>query len=158
MRFQSPPPKEDVLPPTSSSAPEVNPKPIDIDSTVSPKPIDVGDAESGSAENKVDSAAPENPAPDQTDQAEQQIQPDVVKPTVPPDAQPADGSAPEIVDHDKVTTPPPASTSSGEPQHGDTKNGKIYVDGFGWIDAIGDSQGSTAEDMYENGNKIGIMN
>ena len=28
---------------------------------------------------------------------------------------------------------------------------------FGWIDEIGEGQGTVAEDMYENGNKIGIM-
>lgn len=30
--------------------------------------------------------------------------------------------------------------------------------GFGWIDDVGEGQGTTAEDMYENGNKIGNMN
>lgn len=44
------------------------------------------------------------------------------------------------------------------PSHGDKKDGMIYIDGFGWIpDEGGGGSGITAEDMYENGNKIGIM-
>ena len=42
------------------------------------------------------------------------------------------------------------------PQHGDTKDGKIYINGFGWVkDEGGDTHGETAADMYQNGNKIG---
>jgi len=45
-----------------------------------------------------------------------------------------------------------------EPAHGDKKDGMIFVDGFGWIvDKGGGGAGSLAEDMYENGNKIGVM-
>lgn len=160
MRFQTPPPKEDVLPPASSSTPEANPQPMETESAVSPKPIDMSGSDVSSAENKEGDAAPASQIPDQTDQTEQQIQPDVVKPTPPPkDALPADGGTPEIVDHDAVTTPPPSSSSSGGDQHGDTKDGKIYVDGFGWIDAIGESQGTTVGNEGDEltGNKVGIM-
>ncbi len=42
--------------------------------------------------------------------------------------------------------------------HGDTKDGMIYIDGFGWIpDEGGGGSGTTANDMVENGNKVGIM-
>ncbi len=44
------------------------------------------------------------------------------------------------------------------PSHGDTKDGMIYIDGFGWIpNEGGGGSGIAADDMYENGNKIGIM-
>lgn len=44
------------------------------------------------------------------------------------------------------------------PTHGDTKDGMIYVDGFGWIpDEGGGGSGTVADDMFENGNTIGIM-
>ena len=44
------------------------------------------------------------------------------------------------------------------PSHGDTKDGMIYIDGFGWVpNEGGGGSGSTADDMYENGNKVGIM-
>lgn len=49
-------------------------------------------------------------------------------------------------------------TDDTTPSHGDTKDGMIYIDGFGWIpDEGGGGSGTTADDMYENGNKIGIM-
>ena len=44
------------------------------------------------------------------------------------------------------------------PQYGEIRGDKIYIDGFGWIDYNG---GETvvipADDIYENGNKLGIM-
>jgi len=97
---------------------------------------------------------------------EQTIQPDVTKPeydeetlkdpTKTPDGKPVDGS-PTPVDHDSVSTPD-APVSNG-PQGGDTNSkGQVYVPGFGWIDDVGEGQGTTNDDMYENGNKIGIMN
>lgn len=47
---------------------------------------------------------------------------------------------------------------NNSPKHGDTNDkGQIYVDGFGWIDNQGENKESKADDMYENGNKIGIM-
>ncbi len=42
------------------------------------------------------------------------------------------------------------------PSHGDTKDGMIYVVGFGWkSNEGGGGNGSEAGDVYENGNKIG---
>lgn len=105
--------------------------------------------------------------PAQTDRTEQAVQPAPVKPTAPPEevlknpAQKPDGESvegtPEAIPHEEVVQPNEVPTQAGEPQYGDTQNGKIYVPGFGWIDEIGEGQGTVAEDMYENGNKIGIM-
>lgn len=54
---------------------------------------------------------------------------------------------------------PKEPSKSTEPQGGDTKDGQIYLPGFGWVkDEGGGGEGITAEDMYENGNKIGEMN
>lgn len=57
-------------------------------------------------------------------------------------------------------TAPPASTSA-EPKMGDTRiiDGKrqSYFLGFGWVDDMGENECTFAEDMYENGNKIGSM-
>lgn len=33
----------------------------------------------------------------------------------------------------------------------------VYVEGFGWIENQGPNHVEYAEDMYENGNKVGIM-
>lgn len=40
---------------------------------------------------------------------------------------------------------------------GDNSADMVYVPGFGWIENQGPNQATYAEDMYENGNKIGIM-
>ena len=105
--------------------------------------------------------------PAQTDRTEQAVQPAPEKPTAPPEevlknpTQKPDGETvegtPEAIPHEEVVQPSEAPTQAGEPQYGDTQNGQIYVPGFGWIDEIGEGQGTVAEDMYENGNKIGIM-
>ena len=77
-------------------------------------------------------------------------------PTQKPDGESVEGTL-EAMPHEEVVQPSEAPTQAGEPQYGDTQNGKIYVPGFGWIDEIGEGQGTVAENMYENGNKIGIM-
>ncbi len=53
----------------------------------------------------------------------------------------------------QITEPP-----SDTPQHGDKKDGMIYINGFGWIpDEGGGSKSEYAGGMYENGNKIGYF-
>lgn len=78
---------------------------------------------------------------------------------------------PEIEDEDMLTNPDaepiykpeliePQQTElpSDTPKHGDTKDGKIYINGFGWVvDEGGGGSGEPAPDMYENGNKIGYF-
>lgn len=74
---------------------------------------------------------------------------------------------PALKENADITKPstPPAYEESKEPapvkeapSHGATKDGMIYIDGFGWIpNKGGGGSGSTAEDMYENGNKVGTM-
>lgn len=98
---------------------------------------------------------------------EQTIQGDVEKPKEPTKEQLTDPTQkpngekvetpPEPVDHNKVEKPTETPKSNDEPQGGDTNNGKIYVPGFGWIEDVGEGEGTVAEDMYENGNKIGNM-
>lgn len=46
--------------------------------------------------------------------------------------------------------PAPASPNSAP-------DNMVYVPGFGWIESRGPNHAEYAEDMYENGNKIGIM-
>ena len=48
---------------------------------------------------------------------------------------------------------PPAVQTTLEPSSGDM----VYVEGFGWIESQGPNHVEYAEDMYENGNKIGSM-
>jgi len=52
----------------------------------------------------------------------------------------------------------PSSLLEPEPEtNGDSSANMVYVPGFGWIEIQGPNQATYAEDMYENGNKIGIM-
>ena len=106
--------------------------------------------------------------PVQTDRNEQVIQPTPEKPSVPPDevlknpTQKPDGQIveekPEAIPHEDVIQPSETPAQPGEPQAGDTQSGQIYIPGFGWVeDQGGGGSGTTAGDMYENGNKIGIM-
>lgn len=76
---------------------------------------------------------------------------------------------PKIEDEDMLTNldsepiyepeqiePQQTELPSDTPKHGDTKDGKIYINGFGWVvDEGGGGSGEPAPDMYENGNKIG---
>lgn len=75
--------------------------------------------------------------------------------------QPADGTPEQPVTQPAVETPkePAAQPSAGAqtPKTGDTKDGMVYVEGFGWLPDEGKGSGTYASDMYENGNKIGIM-
>ncbi|NSW92104.1 MAG: hypothetical protein HPY74_15780 [Firmicutes bacterium] len=72
---------------------------------------------------------------------------------------------------EKETQKPPQSQavqpvkpapSSSEPHMGDVRvvdgEKQVYILGFGWLkDEGGENVGTVAEDMYENGNKIGVM-
>lgn len=94
--------------------------------------------------------------------AVQEIQPDVTKPALQEDiadpTQKPDGtaveSAPVPIEHAEVVTP---TEDPGQFQGGETNSsGQVYFPGFGWHTPSG-GEGSYAADMYENGNKIGIM-
>lgn len=53
---------------------------------------------------------------------------------------------------------PTQSESAPEPIANDNELADmVYVPGFGWIESQGPNQVEYAEDMYENGNKIGTM-
>ena len=62
----------------------------------------------------------------------------------------------------EVSVPPEQNaTPQQEPEPAPTPNSvsdnMVYVPGFGWIESQGPNHMEYAEDMYENGNKIGIM-
>lgn len=78
---------------------------------------------------------------------------------------------PQIEDEETLTNPDqepvyepeqteikPQETSSNTPDHGDKKDGRIYINGFGWVkDEGGGGVAESAPEMYENGNKIGYF-
>ena len=52
----------------------------------------------------------------------------------------------------------PELTPEPEPEANDSSSADmVYVEGFGWIESQGPNQVEYAEDMFENGNKIGNM-
>lgn len=111
---------------------------------------------------------PVDERPAQTNQSEQSIQPEPTKPeapekgkltdpTVKPNGEKVEGT-PVPVEHEHVERPAETEPSPDTPQAGDTSGNQIYVPGFGWVENHGGGgSGTVAEDMYENGNKIGIM-
>ena len=110
-----------------------------------------------------------NILPAQTDKEEQELQEEVTKPeesseevlhdpTKTPDGEEVEG-APESIPHEEVKQSEESPIKKEMPQAGDTSNGQIYIPGFGWVEKQGGGVfGSMAGDMYENGNKIGMMN
>ena len=59
---------------------------------------------------------------------------------------------------DPTPVQPAQPESAPEPKANDNELADmVYVPGFGWIESQGSNQVEYAKDMYENGNKIGIM-
>lgn len=77
-------------------------------------------------------------------------------PTVEDEAALTDPAAPPEYEPAQTTVTAAPEPKADTPQHGETKDGKIYINGFGWVkDEGGEVHGETAADMYQNGNKIG---
>lgn len=49
------------------------------------------------------------------------------------------------------------NTPQTEPTMGETADNGTYIEGFGWVEADGETTATIADDMSENGNKIGII-
>lgn len=107
---------------------------------------------------------------------EQTIQADPVKPDVrekpntPDNATPLpdDHKAEDVPEADRKTEdeapptneepPKSAQPANNEPAAGSTNSaGQVYVPGFGYIESEGAGTVIKDEDIYENGNKVGIM-
>lgn len=174
LQFQKTPSGEDTVPESSQQVTDIVVDPSGLadnrDEEVQEVETEAGDTgmvikPNVSAEN-AEQAVDARPA--QTDQTEQSIQPEPTKPeapdeetlkdqTVKPDGTKVEGK-PEAVEHDAVERPTETVAPAGTPQAGDTSGNQIYVPGFGWVENHGGGgSGTVAEDMYENGNKIGIM-
>lgn len=106
---------------------------------------------------------------------EQTIQADPVKPEVPekPSAPtgttslPEDHKAEDVPEEERktedeepptYTEQPTSKPADSEPAAGSTNSsGQVYVPGFGYVDNSGENTVIDGQDIYENGNKIGIM-
>lgn len=106
----------------------------------------------------IDPAVTPNQTTDTGDSTgtEQSIQTEVTKPSEPP--QDVKTNPSQKPDGEKVTKPE-NSTAPSTPKAGDKNDkGQMWFPGFGWVDDGGANEGTKADDMYENGNKIGDMN
>lgn len=171
LQFNKVPAGEDTLP-------EKNPGVVEI--VVDPSSLAISPEEPVTEETKVivqpntemaadstESSQPVDTRPAQTDQTEQSIQPEVTKPAEPSQevkkdaTQKPDGTKvetpPAPVAHEEVVQPTETESARNQPQGGDVQDGKTYLPGFGYIENSGSNQENYAEDMFENGNKIGNM-
>lgn len=171
LQFNKVPAGEDTLP-------EKNPGVVEI--VVDPSSFATSPEEPVTEETKVivqpntetaadstESSQPVDTRPAQTDQTEQSIQPEVTKPAEPSEevkkdaTQKPDGTKvetpPAPVAHEEVVQPTETESAPNQPQGGDVQDGKTYLPGFGYIENSGSNQENYAEDMFENGNKIGNM-
>lgn len=100
-----------------------------------------------------------------------------VEEVIPPEEEKSEATLSELVEEADIvpkpspTQTPPTSevpvppeqnaTPQQEPEPAPTpdsvSDNMVYVPGFGWIESQGPNHMEYAEDMYENGNKIGIM-
>lgn len=146
LQFGKAPAGEDVLPVDTPPASEV---------VVDPGEAATGKKEekelvieTGSKETEPETGSTKPAEPEETVKTDPTQKPDGTKVETPP--------AP--VEHEAVVAPSEPEPPADEPQAGDTQNGQIYIPGFGWTENHGGGgSGTTADDMYENGNKIGIM-
>lgn len=165
LQFSKKPAGEDKMPEESQVETEVVVEPSEAAATEESRNTEMV-IQPNTAEDNTDQPVDSRPA--QTDQTEQSIQPEVTKPAEPEEAvktdptKKPDGTIVETPaateEYERVNTPSEAEPIPEQPQAGDTENGKIYIPGFGWVENNGGGgSGTTAEDMYENGNKIGVM-
>jgi hypothetical protein len=131
---------------SDASVPSISaPATTDSSSEVSVPPVSSPDtaSQNGSAEDTGDSSG--------TDQS---IQAEVTKPSEP--SSEAKTNPNQTPDGKKTAD---SSSETSTPKSGDKNSkGQVWVPGFGWVDNSGDNVGNKADDMYENGNKIGNMN
>ena len=73
----------------------------------------------------------------------------------PSPAQTPPASVVPVLPEQDVTPPQEPEPAPASPDS--APDNMVYVPGFGWIESQGSNHAEYAEDMYENGNKIGIM-
>lgn len=74
-------------------------------------------------------------------------------PALAEDANTTNPNTPPVYEEAKEIIP----SADDTPKTADTKDGMVYIEGFGWLPDEGIGSGTNADDMYENGNKVGIM-
>lgn len=129
-----------------SNAVEETPVPA-AETTVSAKEATVGEIEEPAALAEKEKGA----VPQQEASQEERPEPETESIETPADSelQPSTRQAPAKNSAPEPTPPQP----SKELHPGD----KVYVAGFGWVEYEGPNHSKDGTDIYENGNKIGII-
>lgn len=171
LQFNKTPAGEDTLPEKTPGVVEIVVDPSSL-ATSPEEPVTeeakvIVQPNTETAAGSTESSQPVDTRPAQTNQTEQSIQPEVTKPAEPSQevkkdaTQKPDGTKvetpPAPVSHEEVVQPTEMESAPNQPQGGDVQDGKTYLPGFGYIENSGSNQENYAEDMYENGNKIGNM-
>ena len=144
--------QEKESPTESQTEKETEPQELVIKPNIDPEktdqPVDVKPAQTAQSEQSIQTEPTKPEAPEEGK---------LTDPTVKPNGEKVEGT-PVPVEHEHVERPAETEPSPDTPQAGDTSGNQIYVPGFGWVENHGGGgSGTVAEDMYENGNKIGIM-
>ena len=107
--------------------------------------------ETETEEKSASLAEMENEVPQQEASQEERPEPEAESIETPADSelQPSTGQTPTKISMPEQTPP----QAPKELQPGD----KVYVAGFGWVEYEGPNHCEDGADIYENGNKIGIM-
>ena len=151
-RFMTEPQTDDPIPSQSSEPSDVT---VDTDTEKNSEVVisapDISDAAG------TDSSIPAGSGDDSG--TEQTIQSDVTKPEY-SDKQLTNPS--QKPNGESATTPTPSSGNTDtNPSEGTSSNDSSKssggLPGFDNVPNLGENQGGTADDMYENGNKVGIM-
>ena len=144
--------------------------PTEIEKPAESKPSDPDNGAVDSAPAKSD---PEKEAEDFIEDGGIEINQDFPEPEKTESAPQIEPPEPPKIEDDEMLTNPDKEpiyepeqtevkqqpeTPSDTPKHGDTKDGMIYINGFGWVvDEGGGGRSEYDSEMYENGNKIGYF-
>ena len=153
-----------------STAKREETKPIEIEKPAESKPSDPDNGAVDSAPAKSD---PEKEAEDFIEDGANEINQDFPEPEKTESAPQIEPPEPPKIEDDEMLTNPDKEpiyepeqtevkqqpeTPSDTPKHGDTKDGMIYINGFGWVvDEGGGGRSEYDSEMYVNGNKIGYF-
>jgi FtsZ-interacting cell division protein ZipA len=154
-RFNAPPAATD--PALNSDTPASSESVVDIDTPENTdKPEVVVQIDTGGKDNDADPATGAD-----SDGTEQSIQAKPTRPEAPDNPTPVEDShdGENVPENERNLETPPSYkpgqttvTTPSEPQGGDG-----YLPGFGYIESSGEGTVTVNEDMYENGNKVGVM-
>jgi hypothetical protein len=127
-----------------------------VDINTPDKPEVIVQIDTGGTKNDKDPAAGAD-----SNGTEQAIQADPVKPDAPEKPTPVEenhdgGDVPEAERNTETppTYTPEQTTVKPKPQ---SQGGDGYLPGFGYIESSGEGTVTVNDDMYENGNKVGVM-